>query len=191
MNVQIHSSTPLGQQDRPVRDAMLSCALRGSLWIAAAGAVAALMYALWYAFDHAGPKIAGVTSTLWYGWAAIITRGYTDFRPALVTIWVSVPVAAWCFCVAAALTGQRGGARFSVAGHALLLLGALPANCALCAVLEDHRQHWHHPPLEIAAIVTAPGVALGIVIYFVVVAFAVADTIHKSDDKRRAPVTAA
>lgn len=122
MTAQTQTGWGAQQPQMSVRDAMRACTRNAAIVVIGLAALIGLLYVL--------PDI-------WYGWARVLTRGYTDVLVALAVLWGSIFAAAWCLCVAIKLDWNRASRPFEIGLFGLLSLGAFPAQCALWAMLMD------------------------------------------------------
>ncbi|CFB60472.1 hypothetical protein LMG16407_00511 [Pandoraea apista] len=108
-----------------VRAAMVDCGR--SIALGVAGAILLVALAL---------KGGSVFGWVWYGWHELLTGGYSTAWPAILMVWASSLGAVWSGCVATKLTGVWQS-RFAISCMLLVLVVALPANCAVWAMLDS------------------------------------------------------
>lgn len=121
--------------------------------------------ALLVGFVFAAPYIADAVAFVWYGWASLLTSGYTTVIPAALLEWCALIVGVWSACVAAKLNRAKssGGRFFGLVAALLLVFAVLPANCAIFAVMSD----WTIP---LSKGHTAMECAAGITVFLVLMA---------------------
>ncbi|MGY6257294.1 hypothetical protein ACXIVK_27935 [Paraburkholderia caledonica] len=156
------------QTQNTVTATMLACTRNMVITIAAIAVLVVVLIGV----GHVAPIVGGWISSAWYGWARILTNDYTSVKVAACVEWGSMLVAIWALCVTIKLTNTNEGASAAFAGLmvAVLLLGLLPAQCALYVMCSD----WtlaEHPLFEqlagltgmlvyIISFIAVPGVAL-------------------------------
>jgi len=95
-----------------------------------------------------------LVGTGWTAWQSLLTNDWTNVWPATWTVWLCTLLAAWCACMTYKLREHDVCLWFAASCAALLLLGALPANCAVWAITEDWNMR-ETPPLDRVAAVSA------------------------------------
>lgn len=129
----------------------IGSAMRSSaLYVLAGMGVLAGVFAL--------PAAGEAVSWVWYGWARLITREYSDVTPALWIDWLSMIAAAWALAMAYKLGNSKFELSAKCAGLmvALLLFGAIPALCALYATAPGmHLADGNYPLMAKMALFTA------------------------------------
>lgn len=116
------------QHDPSIRAAAAQCARsmgKGLAQIAGLIAGVALLY-------EAGLLLG----TGWTAWQAFLTNQWTNVWPATWTVWTCTVLAVWCACMTHKLRHSSNCLWFAAACATLLLLGVLPANCAVWATTE-------------------------------------------------------
>ena len=118
-----------GKRSATVGSVMRQCGLRVLLVPVGVAALVCLVLAL--------PTITAAVQSLWYGWAAVITRDYTSVVPATLIEWTSTVLFIWAVCVASKLSKVNldCSALFGLLAAVILLLGVEVPNCALYAVV--------------------------------------------------------
>jgi hypothetical protein len=84
-------------------------------------------------------KTGDLISIAWPAWQSLLTNHWTNVWPATWIVWICTLLAAWCACMAYKLGDSRFvlSLSFAAACTVLILFGALPANCAAWAIVED------------------------------------------------------
>lgn len=106
------------------------------------GTVAALLIGLVMTW----PRMTAVTTNVWYGWARWMTDDYTALKIPTLMFWGSLMVMLWSLCIALKLTALAPVPKISKAFWVLaalaLLMGMVPALCAIAAISSDQALSW-------------------------------------------------